>query len=451
MMCPVCKRDLAATLSICFTCGAMVNDSVREELELKIGRVSDRLERSVVAAAEPVFKTERPVEPASVRIAGEPAPAVVVEAPVRRTPLRETNELGRKKTSPTLVGFQPKASTVPDWRLQLQNSIRQRKTDEVSAVRPAVTTAQRVAATAPSPAAEVQEQSDISHENPRVAAALRRIETSRRRFMDEPVKTQHVETPTPRPAARNYPFNVVSRGADPTFRPNAPHATVNTLPKPRLVTCAKEERKKYDTNKLPPIPAAAAAPVVDEPVVVAPVAEVAEETKFVAPTAPVESKPEPKKLPMIIDDLAEEYGIVETEEDDDLAAIPSRFLAGLFDSIIGAFVTGIVLSPFLMSGGEWLTVSGAMTIMAVFGIVMFGYMTVAIGLRGRTIGMWLFGIEVVDAEENEYPTMHQAAVSSAVYLLSLPVLGLGFVPVLFNEERRAAHDLISGTVLVREI
>ena len=34
---------------------------------------------------------------------------------------------------------------------------------------------------------------------------------------------------------------------------------------------------------------------------------------------------------------------------------------------------------------------------------------------------------------------------------SLPMLGLGFLPLLFNEERRAAHDLISGTVLVREI
>jgi uncharacterized RDD family membrane protein YckC len=153
---------------------------------------------------------------------------------------------------------------------------------------------------------------------------------------------------------------------------------------------------------------------------------------------------------MIIDDLAEEYGIAE-DTDDDLAAIPSRFLAGLFDSIIGAFATGIILSPFLMSGGEWLTVSGAMTVMATFGVVMFGYMTIAIGLRGRTVGMRLFGIEVIDAEENEYPSMHQAAVSSAVYLLSLPMLGLGFLPLLFNEERRAAHDLISGTVLVREI
>ena len=119
--------------------------------------------------------------------------------------------------------------------------------------------------------------------------------------------------------------------------------------------------------------------------------------------------------------------------------------------IIGGFAAGIVLAPFLVSGGEWMTVSGVMTMMGVFGVVMFIYMTIAIGLRGRTAGMRLFGLEVVDAEENEYPSMHQAAVSSAVYLLSIPMLGLGFLPLLFNEERRAAHDLISGTVLVREI
>ena len=36
MNCPVCKRELAPTLSICLTCGAMMHDTVREELETKI-------------------------------------------------------------------------------------------------------------------------------------------------------------------------------------------------------------------------------------------------------------------------------------------------------------------------------------------------------------------------------------------------------------------------------
>ena len=446
MMCPVCKRDLAPTLSICFTCGAMVNDSVREELETKIGRVSGRLERSTAVT----LTTEKPLEATPIRMDIKASTATKEPPPAVRTPRGETTEFGRKKTSPTLVGFQPKTSSVPDWRLQLQNAIRQRKTDVVPSA-PAVAKVPRTpersatANPAPAPKAKPAEESPVPHENPRVAAALRRIESSRQRFLETPAPIA-VPEPETREAVRSYPFNVVSRAGDFPSWPNAPQATVNPPPKPRLVTSAKAEKLKYDTNKLPPLPEVA--PIASAPRV-AEIDEVSPIPVSEPISAMTEAMPEPKMLPMI-DDLAGEYGICEGD-DDDLAAIPSRFLAGLFDTIIGTFAAGIVLSPFLLSGGEWITVSGVMTVMGVFGVVMFIYMTAAIGLRGRTIGMRLFGLEVVDAEENEYPTMHQAAVSSAVYLLSIPMLGLGFLPLLFNEERRAAHDLISGTVLVREI
>lgn len=446
MMCPVCKRDLAPTLSICFTCGAMVSDSVREELETKIERVSGRLGRSAAAASTAV-RIEKPTEPAPVI-----HPAKEVPEPPARAPRGETTEFGRKKTSPTLVGFQPKTSSVPDWRLQLQNAIRQRKTDLVPSA-PAVAKAApapRKPSADPVESGGGTERATASHDNPRVAAALQRIESSRRRFMESPAPAPVAEAEA-RPAARSFPFNVVSRAGEFAPRSNAPQATVNTLPKPRLVTDAKSEKKRYDTNKLPPLPGAVSVAAADR----VPGPQVSEDEPLpivepvtAAPTAT--ERPEPKKLPLI-DDFADEYGLRDNDEDDDLAAIPSRFLAGLFDTIIGGFAAGIVLSPFLIAGGDWMTVSGVMTIMGVFGVVMFIYMTIAIGLRGRTAGMRLFGLEVVDAEENEYPTMHQAAVSSAVYLLSIPMLGLGFLPLLFNEERRAAHDLISGTVLVREI
>ena len=45
MNCPVCKRSLAPTLSICFACGAMVNDSVREELQTKIAAPARSMSR----------------------------------------------------------------------------------------------------------------------------------------------------------------------------------------------------------------------------------------------------------------------------------------------------------------------------------------------------------------------------------------------------------------------
>lgn len=77
-------------------------------------------------------------------------------------------------------------------------------------------------------------------------------------------------------------------------------------------------------------------------------------------------------------------------------------------------------------------------------------MTTAIGLFGRTFGMRLFSLEVVDIEGESYPTLHQAAVSSSLYLLSLGLGGLGFLTLLTNPEKRAVHDLVSGTIVVKE-
>ena len=77
-------------------------------------------------------------------------------------------------------------------------------------------------------------------------------------------------------------------------------------------------------------------------------------------------------------------------------------------------------------------------------------MTICVGFFGKTMGMRLFSLEIVDALENEYPTLHQAAISSSVYLISLALAGAGFITAFFNEERRAIHDLLSGTIIVRE-
>jgi uncharacterized RDD family membrane protein YckC len=96
------------------------------------------------------------------------------------------------------------------------------------------------------------------------------------------------------------------------------------------------------------------------------------------------------------------------------------------------------------------TIQGLLAFLATFAIVMFIYMTVSIGFLGRTFGMRLFSLEIIDIEENDYPTFHQAAVNSCVYLVSLALGGIGFLPLFFNSEKRAAHDLLSGTIVVRE-
>ena len=153
-MCPVCKRDLAPTLSICMTCGAMINDTVREELESKISRpgVSAASNSGGLVSKSPMPATSpRPNTVPSGSLPAmmqQPKPRMEtpkIEAPKVQGPKIEapkpmappaqpkpiatrfdTADLRAKKTSPTLVEFQTKKATVPEWRLQLQNSVRQK-------------------------------------------------------------------------------------------------------------------------------------------------------------------------------------------------------------------------------------------------------------------------------------------------------------------------------------
>lgn len=441
MKCPVCNRNLAPTLSICPACGAMIGDSVREELQLNI-----------MPTPRPVNVEKQAYSVNSGRL-GKPAPP----APQRPLPVRTiTADLTAKNTNPTLVGFQSKAPAMPDWRLELQNKIRQRtggvKTDAVatettqSAYQTRLVTsganalkAEYVTETAPASTAE--------HTNPKVAAALKRIEQSRQKFLVE----EKVEAPAKAPAAiqnKNFPFNVVNRVPEtPSRQPEIKAATVNVLPKPKLVSSLRVGKEILDTNKLPPLPVEARiATSFDKPFSL----PVKEDSGPLADDVIHIDSVEEEIIEETVSDVEIEVEAVETDEIEDLAPFAVRFNAGLFDLIIGAFTSLLLLSPFVLMGGNWFTWAGLSAFLATSAVVMFIYLTTCLGLFGKTFGMRIFSLELVDIEESDYPTFHQAALSSTIYLISLALGGIGFLTVPFNEEKRAVHDLLSGTIIVKE-
>lgn len=425
-----------------------MNDSVREELQLNISApsipVNDEIKAFPVNSGRPAVSPK----PAAA-VLPSPAPAMLAKpAPVGTV----TAELPVKTTNPTLVGFQNQNATMPDWRLQLQNAVRQRTggaADTGSEQAPPVYQKQLVTNGANALKPEyVAETAASGHDNPKVAAALKRIEQSRQRF-----STEKSPRPAPQRAAavanKNYPFNVVSRAPGATSR-TAPEtaASVNILPKPKLVSSLRLGNEVLDTNKLPPIPESVkiassfdkpfsalkrtTGPLSDEVIHIPKVeeAEPLEETVLAVQEAVIEE--------------------VEADEIEDLAPFSVRFNAGLFDLIIGAFTSMLLLSPFVLMGGNWFTWAGLFAFGATAAVVMFIYLTTCLGLFGKTLGMRIFSLEVVDVEESDYPTFHQAALSSTIYLLSLAFGGIGFLTVPFNEERRAMHDLLSGTIVVKE-
>ncbi len=427
MNCPVCERSLAPTLSICPTCGAMMNDTVREELQSKITA------GTVAAIAEP--KPERVAAP-SPKLYKTPAPASVPAHIPQRV---QTANLTAPKTSPTLVEFQHKSPAIPDWRLQLQNAVQQRKgAQSVAAER------QPLAATAPapqqrqaSPAQNIEQHTEPS--DPRVANAMKRIAESRKAFSEPDPTTKRAVQPGIVPSR---PFGVVGTASAAAI--GVAPTSIPVISKPRLVNAAAPMAFKRDTNKLQRIEMA-------EPVS-APL-----DMPAVSHSGPIE-KPvmefaEIKRIHIRAEDSVAEdldWTAGDPDEIEDLAPFSMRFGAGLFDFIIGTFASMVLLSPIAFTSSDWLTGMGLLTFGGTISIVMFLYMTITLGFLGKTIGMKLFSLELVDAVENEYPTLRQAAVNSGIFLISTLFAGVGFLTVFFNEEKRALHDLLSGTILVRE-
>ncbi len=403
----------------------MMNDTVREQARISASTVA-----RVGAKSAPLPGHRAPPPPA-------PNPDPVV--PRKRV----TASLASHKTSPTLVDFKNKNTSLPDWRLQLQNAVQQRKGgheesaaisgsnagDQSANIGPAKLRAEAM------PLTNAETPAEIS--DPRVASAMRRIAESRSAFLETETK--------PKKPAQMRPFGVVSSNNSGSAVAMAP-ARVNTVHTPKLVTPPPVVEKR-DTNKLPriePLP---------ETVVISPKPVIVKVEKV--ENGPLSTEfPKIKRIQIIKTENIEidpfQTREIESDEIEDLAPFSMRFGAGLFDLIISGFATMLILSPLAFTSGNWLTATGLLTFAATWGAVTFLYMTICLGFFGKTMGMRLFLLELVDAVENEYPTLRQAALNSLIFIVMLPFFGAGFLAAIFNEEKRALHDLLSGTILVRE-
>ena len=77
-----------------------------------------------------------------------------------------------------------------------------------------------------------------------------------------------------------------------------------------------------------------------------------------------------------------------------------------------------------------------------------GYLVVFTAAGGQTLGKMAAGIRVVGVEQVRVP-VGSAVLRTAAYVLSALPAGLGFLPGLFGRERRALHDHLAGTRVVK--
>lgn len=87
--------------------------------------------------------------------------------------------------------------------------------------------------------------------------------------------------------------------------------------------------------------------------------------------------------------------------------------------------------------------------LAIYLMMTFLYLTVSIALTGRTLGMKIFSLRVVDTRTGLIPTGSQAAGRAVVYILSLVPAGIALLFTLIDRDRYGFHDRLTGTVVVR--
>lgn len=135
------------------------------------------------------------------------------------------------------------------------------------------------------------------------------------------------------------------------------------------------------------------------------------------------------------------------------ASVGPRFLAALVDGIIlGSIGLAVLYLTLKVCGLQFAQVAviPPVPFTAFLLLVAVGYLTLFTAAGGQTIGKMAAGIKVVsaDTDHRRVPLGH-SVLRAAAYLASALPAGLGFLPAVFGADRRAIHDRLADTRVVK--
>ena len=141
------------------------------------------------------------------------------------------------------------------------------------------------------------------------------------------------------------------------------------------------------------------------------------------------------------------------------AGYRARLLAFLIDQVL---LLSVFLSLVALAAGELFIASDygevdpsdrsyyiAFSIIGAFPPLWVLYHAVLWGISGKTLGKMIMGIQVV-RRDGERIGFGRAALRTLAYTISAATLHIGTLLGLFGEERRAMHDILSGTVVATD-
>lgn len=145
------------------------------------------------------------------------------------------------------------------------------------------------------------------------------------------------------------------------------------------------------------------------------------------------------------------------------AARPSPGEAGFWIRVLAAVIDSLLLG--VVTAACWMTAAlaarmvaprwpGAPLVLlplgaAAAGLISLGYLLLGWALAGRTLGKLACRLRIV-RDDGRALGFGGAALRLLGYLASSATLGIGYLMVAFTHRKRGLHDLIAGTVVVRE-
>jgi uncharacterized RDD family membrane protein YckC len=126
-----------------------------------------------------------------------------------------------------------------------------------------------------------------------------------------------------------------------------------------------------------------------------------------------------------------------------------RIIGAMTDLVIVFLFSSPVLALIKLTSLEWRDPKVIGFTVLTFMVVGFLYLTVSIAFTGRTVGLKLFSLRVVDARTGLIPTGSQSAGRALVYMLSLASAGIALMYAFVDSDNYTAHDRVTRTAVIR--
>lgn len=136
-----------------------------------------------------------------------------------------------------------------------------------------------------------------------------------------------------------------------------------------------------------------------------------------------------------------------------IAESPDLFAHALIN-VIDFFVISISCMPFfaliIFVNGSFFESGALLSAMVIGALISCFYLATTQILCGRTFGMMAANSRVVDAFNNESPSLQMVLIRTLGYFVSAIPAFAGFFWITLDPQSRAWHDKLSGTMVVRD-